>query len=303
MFSEVIGLGLRYSVQVPVEVSLMPEAITRQIALRQKKPYLVACVACVLVMLAIYFLATLNREQLYRNLYENTVDQKKDLEALQKKIAARESEAEDLMERYASIEELLRRRERWPAIVNEIEALLPENVWIVAVTPVARQTATEVTEGEMGMGPGMGPGALFPFGPMPGGTQQQAKPREDTAELPAETVREITLQGHSVVVAMVPEELEPAEAGGEEQAGTGPEPAPDKALPFGEAMRPPEPDTPREPRMLTPEQLFLQRLRRSKLFDAAGTAITSYKSNDTVLNLKTFTMKLVLSEPIELEYK
>lgn len=53
MFSEIIGLGLRYCVQCPVEVSLMPEAITRQVALRQKKPYLVACVACVLLMMVV----------------------------------------------------------------------------------------------------------------------------------------------------------------------------------------------------------------------------------------------------------
>jgi len=52
-FSQVVGLALRYQRQMPVEVSLLPDTILRQLALRRKKPYFVACVLAVLLMIIV----------------------------------------------------------------------------------------------------------------------------------------------------------------------------------------------------------------------------------------------------------
>ncbi len=120
-FSEAIGLGLRYCMQLPVEVSLIPESIKKQMALRQKKPYLVACVTTVLFMLVFTLLANLRKEGLYEHFHTGIAMRKANLEKYQHQIAARKTAADELMTKYQLIEGLLSRREKWPAIVNEIE--------------------------------------------------------------------------------------------------------------------------------------------------------------------------------------
>ena len=51
-----------------------------------------------------------------------------------------------------------------------------------------------------------------------------------------------------------------------------------------------------------PEQQFEKRLQTHDLFDGAKTRIISYPADVRVPNLKTFTMQIMLKEPMEIKY-
>ena len=65
MFSETIGLGLRYGTQCPIELSLIPITLRRQQNLAKKKPYLAGTIAAFLMILVVIWFGILQRTDLY----------------------------------------------------------------------------------------------------------------------------------------------------------------------------------------------------------------------------------------------
>lgn len=172
MFSEVIGLGLRYRMPCPIEVSLIPETIRRQQALKKKKPYVFAVVACMLLILLIALLANKQRAVLYESVHEKTEKNIVKLDTLDKKIREARSEVESMQSQYAEVEAKLGERLIWPKLYNELFRLRPEGLWLVSVKPIVGQVksvsaasgASSGTDRGGGTGMGMGMGASGDMG-------------------------------------------------------------------------------------------------------------------------------------------
>jgi hypothetical protein len=180
--------------------------------------------------------------------------------------------------------------------------LKPDLVWLYYVKPivetgevsaVAQPLTPEMPEPSGGIAwPGM-PGPAAPSG---FGAGQQSTAADQPLNLPPQMIREIEIQGHSLVydrfapTATADTERAEREAGDENE--TGAEAAPVVAAPEVGSM-------PQQ----TPEQVLEARLAASDMFDAAGTKITNYQSSRNVLNLTTFTMRLRLSQPIVIKYE
>jgi type IV pilus assembly protein PilM len=168
MFSEVIGLGLRYRLPCPIEVTLVPETIRRQQALRRKKPFVFASLACLLVILLVAWFSFLNRGRLYAKAVKSVEDQRQRVESFANKIKSYNSETDQRKNQISAITDLLRQRCRWPNVYNELYRLKPDNLWLHSIQPVLNEMApinasADAGSGMMG-GPGGGGGGAFPGG-------------------------------------------------------------------------------------------------------------------------------------------
>jgi type IV pilus assembly protein PilM len=183
MFSEVIGLGLRYRLPCPIEVTLVPETIRRQQALRRKKPFVFAAMACLVVILLVAWFAQLNQARLYSRAVDTVVQQREGVEGFATRIRGYTGETDQRKRQVAAITDLLRQRRRWPDLYNELYRLKPDNLWFHSIRPVIGEITPAVRaspsrgggggspmEGGGMMGGGMMGGGGFPGGMMgPGG--------------------------------------------------------------------------------------------------------------------------------------
>jgi uncharacterized membrane protein YgcG len=171
MFSEVIGLGLRYRLPCPIEVTLVPETIRRQQALRRKKPFVYAAMACFLVILMVAWFAQLNRGRAYSGAADRVQGLRQGVEGLATKIRGYRNDSDQRKSQVASIVKLLEERRRWPDVYNEIYRLKPDNLWFHSVQPVLGEIkpakAAAATSGR-GAGGMLDGGTMMPGG-FPGG--------------------------------------------------------------------------------------------------------------------------------------
>jgi hypothetical protein len=328
MFSEVVGLGLRYRGQCAVEVSLMPESIKRRIAMRHRKPYFMASAAAVLLMLLLTWLAFAQKDRVYRGLVSRNTNIKNKLESTRRQIQGNISATESELAQYRYFESLLGSRERLPQVYNTLEMIKPADVWLTRVEPI-----TTIGESSAFAGTGGGPAPVeftFGGGPVDGGTttRTDAKVQIDiqritvsgfvlegqSLELTEDEIRVLdpSLVNASLVVegdelaadaAMEPPE-DGAEAGVREEdaaevpAGGGAfTPADGTAGGTGEAQ------PVAAGGQLLPAELLQKRLREHELFKAEETEFITYAPVGSVENLKTFKLQVMLVEPIQIPYE
>ncbi|MBN2448795.1 MAG: type IV pilus assembly protein PilM [Lentisphaeria bacterium] len=175
MFSEVIGLGLRYKLPCPIEVTLVPENIRRQQALKRKKPFVFAAEACVLIILLVGWFGALNRGKIDAQALDAVTRQRQDVEGLYNKIKAYSGEAGQRLSQHNAISELLEERWRWPDVFNEMYRLKPDNLWFHSIQPIVGDvlpiTAASTGAGGMGMDSVLGSSGMGDMGMEGGGSE------------------------------------------------------------------------------------------------------------------------------------
>jgi type IV pilus assembly protein PilM len=301
MFSEVIGLGLRYRLPCPIEVTLVPDTIRRQQALRRKKPFVFASLACLLVILLVAWFTALNRAKLYARAFDGVQQQRQGVESFANKIKTYNSETDQRKNQINAIADLLRQRCRWPNIYNELYRLKPDNLWLHAIQPVLGEIkpvgAGAVPPSGGGMPGGM-PGSEGMMmgaggGGMPGGDMMSSGAGMPGAEgmmgpggsapvaaAPSATgvpIAGLIISGHGIILgtANATEAIKAAASGLREKDGTPTPPTPTPALPGApvpgapaEANKPPQTteapaEAPAEAE-LTPEQRRAQAVDRAR---------------------------------------
>ena len=279
LFSEVVGMGLRYKLQCPVEISLMPEKLRRIQAFNRKKPYLLGAAAAVLVGGALAVFAAHWKAQKYNALYANFEPTVGRLTGIQNNIKKENALAAAANHKYVSAMGVIQQRNSLPEILNTLQTLKPVDVWVVKLLPIyneikevgtvsANQAAVQSEAGGWAptamFGPGgFGPGPSAPA-PGPGG-----KPTSSVAGGSFKIVG-FEIQGHSVAVL--------------------PDPSADPALA--------SPHTDK-----APANIFLKNIRENPLFDGDKkmTDISIYGTSESVRNLNSFTMQVKLKQPIEVK--
>jgi len=141
MFSETIGLGLRYGMPCPIEISLLPKEIRRQQSLSEKKPYFVASMIAVLILFAAIWLGLARQasvtESYGKKLQEIRAGYEPVLNNIEDKVnMARQKEAQ-----YLGLTALLLQRTTWPMLLNEIYRLKPDDVWLTDIQPIFGEVA------------------------------------------------------------------------------------------------------------------------------------------------------------------
>lgn len=274
MFSEVVGLGLRFRGQCAVEVSLMPQSIVRQIAMRRKKPYFIASVACILLMMAVAWLAFARKDAVYSDRVQKSISKKEDLEAIRKKIERQISLQRNALSDYNFLESFLAQREKLPGVYNAIESLKPADLWLTRIKPV--------TESETPSGQSAAPrrnAAIFDVG----ASEEAASTGGSELKIDVEKMK-ITgfiLEGASLnlksgdLALLVPAATS--------DAGQAP-----AAVPASD---------------LLPAEMYQQRLKNHSLFKKEGTAFITYAAVPNIKNAKQFQLRVILETPIEIAFE
>lgn len=160
MFSEVIGLGLRHATVCPIEISLIPSSLRSIHEIKKKVPYFYASAATLILCLAVFWWSVNRNEHRSRNMVQmaGNVLTKKNQKLTEVNNALDEvTEADG---QYSDATKLLANREAWFSILNEVQTLLPYNMWLVKIAPAQAPAAVATTPKRASTG-GFGFGSMF----------------------------------------------------------------------------------------------------------------------------------------------
>ncbi len=273
MFSEVIGLALRYRVQCPVEVSLVPKTIRREQDFNKRKPYLAAAMVAVLLIPLVSWLVNRAKADLYSLTYDKLQTQLQTLDANNKEIKREQSATEEFKDEYQQVAELLRKRQVWPSVLEHLEGLRPTDVWFDAIEPV-RKTDNDSDEetGRPDQRQPTGPSYDFLSRP-PEDNRGSDKPQAPKNTAVYEAIR---IHGNAIQI----KGLDPSHGQDPAEGGT---------------------SVPEESRQAV-ELEFLRSLRRSPLFqeDQDTTKIIRYEPPETFLNFSRFVIRAEFDSSLDL---
>jgi type IV pilus assembly protein PilM len=154
MFSEVIGLGLRYAAECPIEISLIPPSLRMQHEIRRKAPYFYASAASLIFCLLI-FLWSVGRNktraekmaELADSVRERTNDMLSNITMALEEKSTQDSE-------YNQAKKKLANRDAWIKLLNELQSLLPDNTWLTKIAPGHEPSMNEEPKTRRGGGAG-----------------------------------------------------------------------------------------------------------------------------------------------------
>lgn len=158
MFSEPIGLALRHVMTCPVEISLMPRSLQKYIEFKSKIPYFYAAAATLLLCLLVTFFSLTKVLGMSNDKKDIAVELLKKTENKISRLKNAEGDFNSVRSEYEEAAKLLSERIRWPELINEVQAVLPNNVWVtqLELSHSVGGTQTPARQEEEGLFGGMG---------------------------------------------------------------------------------------------------------------------------------------------------
>ena len=207
MVQELIGISLRDVIQCPIDISLLPREIRKQRELDRRKPYLYAAAVLLVVCLAI-FLFGVNRLRDFESTLVGQVGG--EVERVNRKMSEVNTLVNELNSAKGAYDEALgyvAARHRWTDMLNELESIMPDMMWLTHLEGVGD---LPTTENNAGTGDEEG---LF-------GVVTARRDQENTGDIPGKLntadigrmteIRQIRLSGYTLIVDnrdMIEEEL------------------------------------------------------------------------------------------------
>ncbi len=272
MFSEVIGLALRYRVQCPVEISLVPKSIRREQDFNKRKPYLAAAMVAALLIPLVSWLVNRAKADLYSLTYDKLQTQLQTLDDNNKEIKREQSRTQELVEEYQQVAELLEKRKIWPSMFQQLEKIRPEDVWFDAIEPVRKSGEDEESD-RTDRRQSAGPSYDFLSRPPEKSDSERKSSPKDTAVYEA-----LHIHGNAIQI----KGIDPSHAENNDQDSSETE----------------------ESRQAVELEL-LRALRQSPLFkeDADATKIIRYEPPETFLNFSRFVIRAEFETPQDMRTK
>ncbi len=161
MFSEVIGLGLRHATECPIEISLIPKSLKSIHELKKKVPYLYASAASLILCLMIFLWSVGSNEQRSHNMVAMATKIRDHTSQMLSEVNVAQDEASEADSDYSEATKMLEGRETWFNILNEIQTILPYNMWLVKIAPASAPTKTATVTETANSGGGFSLGSMF----------------------------------------------------------------------------------------------------------------------------------------------
>ncbi len=137
MFSEVIGLGLRHATECPIEISLLPSTVRKQHELKRKTPYFLASAASLILCMLIFLGAVDHNRKRSESLVTSAQNTLQKTNAMLNKINDAKEKLDAETAGYKTAADLLAPRDRWVALLDELQRILPDNMWLVRIAPAS----------------------------------------------------------------------------------------------------------------------------------------------------------------------
>ena len=146
MFQELIGMSLRSVTTCPIDISLLPRAITEQRELNRKKPYFFASAFGVVLCLGIFAYGLMKTTDFEKRRGDETDRKYKDVERLHNEIFDLDGQRQGAKGQLDSILRLLKSRNSWMQVLNELRKITPDGMWYVVVEGVSENRPPENSE-------------------------------------------------------------------------------------------------------------------------------------------------------------
>ena len=160
-FPETIGIALRYAVECPVEVSLVPDSIRKADEFGKRRAFLVAAAVVWIAILGVFYAVNQKRVQLYERTAQDRKDNVPRLTGIRTQVQSAQAVTKTSTDRYQSISAMLDQRYNWPEFLNLMQMARPTDVWLKAITPGSSGDAA----------PEAGPSSIFQASTAAGPTQ------------------------------------------------------------------------------------------------------------------------------------
>jgi type IV pilus assembly protein PilM len=148
MFPEIVGVGLRYSVECPVEVSLVPESLRSKQAFSRRRPFIIAAGFAWLAILGVFIMVNMKKKELYSETYEDRKSMVERLDKITKDIQRADSARKVGVDNYQLVESLLDHRTAWQELYTELQMAKPQDVWFDSIIPLNDPIQGGEEEGE-----------------------------------------------------------------------------------------------------------------------------------------------------------
>jgi hypothetical protein len=125
-FGEIVGLGLRNVAQCPVELNLVPKSILKKQQFDQKKPYFIAAVFSLILVVFAYGWFLDRVAQVKASSLEEIKRQLEPLEAKERDLKRHESQVSDVKRQTDALIQQVQWRLFWPDVLNEVRRILAE---------------------------------------------------------------------------------------------------------------------------------------------------------------------------------
>ncbi len=142
MFSELIGLALKHIVTCPVDISLMPLSIKQFRALQRKKPYFYASAVSIILCLLVFYWGVTKRLDFDRGWVDVAKKEVEKTNALVDKVKALKRELDSAKGEYDEAMDIIGKRKQWPGIMNDLQKMLPDMVWLTLFEGTGTISAT-----------------------------------------------------------------------------------------------------------------------------------------------------------------
>ena len=163
MFSEVIGLGLRHVTECPIEISLLPPSVQKQHEIRRKTPYFLASAASLILCMLIFLGAVVRNRKRSENLVTSAQKMLTTTSTMLNKVNTAKDELDAEKAEYQTAVDLLKPQDRWVDLLDELQKILPDNMWLVRIAPTSapsqraeRTTSARPRAGGISIGSFMG---------------------------------------------------------------------------------------------------------------------------------------------------
>jgi len=158
MFSELTGMALRHMSSVPVEISLMPDAIKKHMALQKKKPYFYASAVSIILCLLVFYWVVSKKRDYDKDCVEKVQAEVERTGGISKDVNSASGNLASVKSEYEKVLEMTDKRAQWINILNELETILPDKWWLTSLTAYGEKQkkakAKRSSSGENGMNGG-----------------------------------------------------------------------------------------------------------------------------------------------------
>jgi type IV pilus assembly protein PilM len=150
MFQELIGMSLRSVTQCPIDISLLPRIIRDQRELDRKKPYLFASAAGVVICLCVLAVCVLRLSDFEAQRGSRTEGEVNRTQQVLEGVKALVGELNSAKGEFEEAYNLLKDRNKWAKVMEELQRITPDNMWYVVVEGVGDENPESNPDGGAG---------------------------------------------------------------------------------------------------------------------------------------------------------
>lgn len=129
-FPETVGLAVRHATTCPLEVSLIPTAIRRHNDFKTRKPYFYASAVSFLLIVLISFFSFSVQKGISSKKLEIASRKLQTVKNLSDKVKRAQGDFNNSRGEYEEAENLLKNRSVWPEMLEKVQNILPEGLWL-----------------------------------------------------------------------------------------------------------------------------------------------------------------------------